>query len=291
MRTHPLGIICVPLTLEKTFRTAADMSRTTHVDPRCVLSCCVVTALTRGMLRGEILTEKDVNELMQQACEWVSRQEELLNPGGTDRDTTAESGEGELLDLKEFERHVHAKTLVELQLDDSMAMGYVYKCLGAAILTLRLGMQRASQAPPMDNIFNDLITELVLCGGDGDTNAAVAGALLGCFVGYARLPYHWANGMANREWLVRKAERLSRLTGISESDRPMEEEEEDPDTAPNGGRGLLNQAQLDQRERGLIRRILERQQERREAAERESEKAKSGMSKWFKGLALGVSGK
>jgi ADP-ribosylglycohydrolase len=266
------------------------MSRTTHVDPRCVLSCCVCTALIRGIIRGEVRTEGGVDELVREAYEWVGRQEELLNPRVDDTSIMPESSSGGLLDLKEFERHVHAKTLVELQLDDSMAMGYVYKCLGAAILTLRFGMRRAYQPPSMNNAFELLITDLVLCGGDGDTNAAVAGALLGSFVGYSRLPSHWANGMANREWLVRKTERLSRITRISESVRPMEEEE-DSDTAPDGGRGLLDQAQLDQRESGLIRRILEKQQERREVAERERERAKSGMGKWFKGLAWGSDGK
>ena len=286
MRTHPLGIMCIPFTLEKTFRTAADMSRTTHVDPRCVLSCCVCTVLIRGIIRGEVLTEEDINELMREAYEWVNRQEELRNPEGDNSNIMSEAMSEGFLDLKEFERHVHAGTLAELQLDDSMAMGYVYKCLGAAILTLRFGIKLASQTPSTDNIFEGLLTDLVLCGGDGDTNAAVAGALLGSLVGYCRLPSHWANGIANREWLMRKTERLSRVIGISESVRATEEE--DPDTVLDGGRGLLDQAQLDQREGSLIRWILEKQKERREASERGRGRVKSGMSKWCKGLARGV---
>lgn len=198
MRTHPLGIICLPFTLEETFRTAANMSRTTNVDPRCVLSCCVCT-LVRVIIRGEVLTEECVNVLARKAYEWVSRQEELLDPGGDDGIIMPESSCEGLLDLKEFEPHVHAKTLVELQLDDSRAMGYVYKCLGAAILTLRFGIRRASQAPSIDNTFEFLLTDLVLYGGDADINAAVTGGLLGSLVGYSRLPSNWANGIAHRE--------------------------------------------------------------------------------------------
>lgn len=37
---------------------------------------------------------------------------------------------------KEFDRHVYYTTLVQLDLDDDQAMGYVYECHGSAILTL-----------------------------------------------------------------------------------------------------------------------------------------------------------
>jgi hypothetical protein len=40
------------------------------------------------------------------------------------------------LDRKEFDRHVYYTTLVQLDPDDNRAMGYVYECLGSAILTL-----------------------------------------------------------------------------------------------------------------------------------------------------------
>lgn len=45
MRTHPLGVMCVGRSLEETFQIAADVGRVTHVDPRCVVSCCLATAL------------------------------------------------------------------------------------------------------------------------------------------------------------------------------------------------------------------------------------------------------
>lgn len=56
------------------------MSRTTHVGPRCVFVCCVSTALIRGVLRGEVTKEADVDVLMQQAYEWVAAQNKLRNP-------------------------------------------------------------------------------------------------------------------------------------------------------------------------------------------------------------------
>lgn len=43
-------------------------------------------------------------------------------------------------------------------------------------------------------------------GGDADCNAAVAGAVLGCRVGYSRLPSDWLAGLLapNSEWLSKK---------------------------------------------------------------------------------------
>jgi ADP-ribosylglycohydrolase len=41
-----------------------------------------------------------------------------------------------------------------------------------------------------ETLFEELIVNLIMEGGDADTNAAVAGALLGAYLGYANLPSH-----------------------------------------------------------------------------------------------------
>ncbi len=63
-----------------------------------------------------------------------------------------------------------------LGLDDHHALGYTYKCLSSAIACLRSG-----------EAFVPAICDLVAEGGDADTNGAVAGALLGCWIGYEAL--------------------------------------------------------------------------------------------------------
>ncbi|KAJ7927739.1 ADP-ribosylation/Crystallin J1, partial [Mycena leptocephala] len=88
-------------------------------------------------------------------------------------------GHAELLDRQEFERHANAESLGALQLDSALEMGYVYKCLGAALV----------------ETFRSAIVKLVMCGGDADTNGAVAGALMGALYGYADLPTEWRDGM------------------------------------------------------------------------------------------------
>jgi ADP-ribosylglycohydrolase len=48
-------------------------------------------------------------------------------------------------------------------------------------------------------LFEELTVDLVVEGGDADTNAAAACALLGAYLGYANLPSHWTLGLAHKE--------------------------------------------------------------------------------------------
>jgi ADP-ribosylglycohydrolase len=276
MRTHPLGIMCVGFSLEKTFWTAAHMSRTTHVDPRCVLACCISTALIRGILRGEVIEEANVDEMMQIAYDWVYAQDELRNPGL--EDGLSPEIQESLLSAEEFKRHVQVQTFRELELDDSRKMGYVYKCLGSGILLLRLAMR---EKHPMPNTFENLITELIMQGGDADTNATAAGALLGAWLGFSRLPSNWAEGIKHRAWLLQKTENLSRLVGVSEYSYQFEPKD-DPDTGLYCGKSSMTDKEVETMEKDLLVKILEKNRERREEQQKVEQK-KKGFGRWLKG--------
>ncbi|KAF3048353.1 hypothetical protein E8E12_011718 [Didymella heteroderae] len=182
MRTHPIGVIGVNLTEEQTWRLSVGIGRTTHVDPRCVVACCISVGLIRQLLRGQVQTDKDMDAAIERAYEWVRKQPDIMNPGPS-ADMT-ESQVRNDLDRQEFEKHVYAQTLEELRLDDQTKMGYVYKCLGSAVLLLRRAIQAISNAPmaagmvEKAQLFERLIVRLIMEGGDADTNGAAAGALL-----------------------------------------------------------------------------------------------------------------
>ena len=288
MRTHPLGVMCVERSLEETFQIAADVGRITHVDPRCVVSCCLVTALVRAILRGELANEGDLDAMIEKAYKWVEGNEELRWPERkSNREQEEPSDEEPRLVWEEYRKHCYAETFNDLELDERQKIGYVYKCLGSAVLTLRSVLKRSawSTAIHSGEVFESLITELVMEGGDADTNACVAGALLGAWVGYSRLPERWERGIRDRQWLVQKAEFLSWKAGILASLPAIVDytPDSDPDSALDGGKGMLTKDQLDKRERDLVYKILEKQKSRREADERE-ERAKKGsvIGKWFK---------
>lgn len=78
MRTHTLGLAMLYETEADTFEVAARFSAVTHVDPRCVTSCMVGTALVRGLVRGLVTTTDDVDALVRRAVDAFPRIRELL---------------------------------------------------------------------------------------------------------------------------------------------------------------------------------------------------------------------
>jgi ADP-ribosylglycohydrolase len=285
MRTHPLGIMALASDIEDTFQAAADMSRITHPDPRCVAACCIVTSLVKGLLKGEVLTEEDVDATVKVSYDWVHGKIDILNPSVNQGESTEQApcldaqAAKELLTWEELHRHTTAADFEELKLDDASKIGYVYKCLGSAVLALRKGMRAPKNA---SDTFEKIITELVLQGGDADTNACVAGALLGAWLGYSRLPVDWRNSMTDADWILCKAETLSRMVRVA-SGAP--EAQAMVDTAPDGGRGFFSQVELDQRERDLVFKVLNKSKLRREAEEKQKKKNPSaGVGGWLKSL-------
>ncbi|CAO2653676.1 Nn.00g030870.m01.CDS01 [Neocucurbitaria sp. VM-36] len=279
MRTHPIGVIGVGMSEEQTWQLSVGVGRTTHVDPRCVVSCCIEVALIRGLLRGDILSEDGVDACIERSCDWVRNQPELMNPG-LDGELTQDEIERHL-NRKEFDRYVFAKTLEELQLDEHNKIGYVYKCLGSALVLLRFAMRRnavlleAGRPSNTETCFEEVTVNLIMEGGDADTNGAAAGALLGAYLGYARLPSHWTLGLAHNEWLIQKTERLILATGVIDGSLGPEKDE-----ASDGGVGLLNDKELEHRWALLVADMATKMQEAKEKASKGREK-KKGITAWF----------
>ncbi|KOS22338.1 Uncharacterized protein ESCO_002022 [Escovopsis weberi] len=254
MRTHPVGLFCVGKTLDETFQMALDFSVVTHADPRCVISCVIGSALIRGLVRREVRTEADVDALISKALEWYE-------PVGIEEPE---------LDMGELRRHANPGGLAELELDDSLKMGYVFKTFGAGMHLLRRAMRelagKSDALPARMALFETLMVDLVMQGGDADTNACFAGALLGAYLGWRALPPHWRDGLRHGSWLMGKAEGLSSLLGVGERQYSGSQ---DADTAPDGGRGYLTQKEVEKKFMLL----------QAEMASRNHERAKQGKGK------------
>ncbi|KAL1961593.1 hypothetical protein VTN77DRAFT_1419 [Rasamsonia byssochlamydoides] len=250
MRTHPLGIICLTKSLEDTFHTAMEFSCLTHPDPRCVVACCIATALIRGILRGEVTSEVHIDAIIDRAFGWVKTW--AHKRADRIKAKTTETIQIPSFDRLEFQKHViHPQTFQELQLDDAHAMGYVYKALGAAVVCLRRAISQdaahifdRSSSESRLRLFHQLIQELVMEGGDADTNACIAGALLGAWVGYTALPPQWRDGLRQKKWLLGKAEALCGVVvgGSSRKGRGHYNYKGslDPDTRIDGGANIYS---------------------------------------------------
>ncbi|EAS29213.3 uncharacterized protein CIMG_07959 [Coccidioides immitis RS] len=295
MRTHPLGIVCLGFSLDQTCRVATAFSAITHADPRCTLACCISTGLIRGILRGEILGKSDVDDVIECVYQWVDTWAKCRRAdwGNLKSNKRREFEDGELLDRQEFNKHVQAQIFEELQLDDSMKIGYVYKCLGAAILSLRMGMRQApydaaattvTAALPYPTIFENIITELTLAAGDADTNACAAGALGGCWLGYGALPSHWRDGMRDINWLVQKCNGLIQVLEVSSEPKLKYRGRDDPDTHPDGGKGLMSKEEREERDRNFMMKHMEKQEKGVEQEKNRLEKERKQKQRLWGGM-------
>ncbi|KAJ6533087.1 ADP-ribosylglycohydrolase-domain-containing protein [Mycena capillaripes] len=247
MRTTPIGVICILKTEEETFASAILMGAVTHADPRCALSVAIVSALVRSLCLGEITDVVQVHDVMERAWVYVQR---------------TQPKHAALLDRAEFERHAYAEDLAALVLCER-SMGYVYKCLGAALWCLRQVLTR-------QETFRSAMTTLVMYGGDADTNGAVAGALMGALCGYEYLPKEWRDGMRYVEWYRAKVQALCSVAGLRDG---VYDSESDSDTQLDGGKGFITEEEMKKREMAIMEKMLLSDKERREAAE---SKAKAG---------------
>lgn len=248
MRTHPLGLMCLFRGEAEAFALAARISRVTHVDPRCVLACVIGTGLVRAVVRGEVAAEADVDSLVERAFRWF---------GDQGRVEEAE------MDWRELRRHLNPDGGLDgLKLDEQAAIGYVYKTMGSGIVSLRLAMRRMDAAKgglrERSRLFEELITDLVMRGGDADTNACFAGALLGGYLGYSALPDHWRNGLTHGEWLLSKSDALCRVLGLMEGSYNGQD---DPDTEVHGGKPVLSDEGMDARWKELQRATIQKMKE------------------------------
>jgi len=91
-----------------------------------------------------------------------------------------------------------------------------------------------------------------MAGGDADTNCAVAGSLLGAYLGVEALPSHWIDGLAHREWLEQKGEAAASLLLGPNSGFSAYDWESDDDTLVDGGKGAYTKDGLDARWKFLI---------------------------------------
>ena len=227
MRTSPVGVIGLNSTEEETFEHAICMGAITHSDPRCAISVAVVSGLIRGICAGEVQTEADVDALLERAWAHV-----------------ADAFSEHPFERQEFDKHAFATSLDALVLSDRQ-MGYVYKCLGSALWCLR-------QVLRGQHDFRSAMVELVMCGGDADTNGAVAGALMGAHCGYEGLPSEWRDGLRHRDWYMEKIEALFVVVGLKQG---TYDAESDPDTTLDGGKGFLSDEEMDKRVQVIMEKI------------------------------------
>ncbi len=168
---------CAPLGVaradepEALFTQAPALSRLTHWDGRCQTACLAVTLAMAAIVRGD-----DPEHSVVAAVAAV-----LDREGGEELEyLVGNAGRARPLDGPD--------------------MGFTLFAAGIAL-------QVAGEGLP----FEDGLRYVVGLGGDTDTNAAVAGALLGATHGVEAIPAAWLAALAARDVLTTEAAELARM--------------------------------------------------------------------------------
>ena len=204
MRTHALAILTAGNpSYESAIQTALENSRLTHADSRCGWACILQTTLVRSLIRGDLRYERQLANYVQHTLskfQHTPNGQEAMSPFHLEVDHVLRFVSPDI------------RSLADLYLDAPDSRGYVLKTMGCALFLLRSAMRELEGLDPWKraerrmSLFEELITRLAMAGGDADTNCAVAGALLGAYLGYSCLPTHWRAGLKNGEWLREKIE-------------------------------------------------------------------------------------
>jgi ADP-ribosylglycohydrolase len=171
MRTSVLGI-WQNETPEKVKKNAEAVCKITHYDPRCVASCVVVCLAISSLLRET----PDASILV---------------------DSLAKEADTIDLRVREYIEKAMLPDITVLALDETNAIGYTLKAMAAGIWAL---LHPTS--------YRDGIISVIHEGGDADTNAAVAGAILGARFGFSGIPRIWVDSLLHRSELDARVDSL-----------------------------------------------------------------------------------
>ncbi len=142
---------------------AANICRLTHYDPRCVGSCVIVSLLIHSLVyEGRGLSYHQIIDMARKYDERII----------------------EYIDLS-LDTDIRT-----LELQDENSVGYTLRCLSAALWAYWHAKS-----------FADGLLAIVRAGGDADTNAAVACAILGAKFGYGAIPGEYVDGLIYKEQL------------------------------------------------------------------------------------------
>lgn len=159
MRTSYVSIIH-PNDVEWVERNAVSCAKVTHADPRCLASVVAVSNCIAYLIQGYSIADA-MSQAAKDASKYDSEVVEWMY------------GTWDFIDPS-----------------NQPHMGYTYRCAGSAFWALRQVESGAS--------FLDAIRPLIRAGADADTNAAVAGALVGAAIGASQIPRDLIDGLVHK---------------------------------------------------------------------------------------------
>ena len=171
---------CLPVALryhdeiERLIRVSTQQAAITHADDRCTWGAAAVNLAARELLHGNIYF---IDEVLHRIGDRAPRA------------------------LREAIHRVPRERESDLPIAIEGEAGYVIHCVEIAFWFVT-----------HDRTLEEALVYLAQAGGDTDTNAAVAGALLGARYGEAELPPRWVDQITGAQGIAQLAERLVTAT-------------------------------------------------------------------------------
>ena len=174
----------------------------THYDGRCVFSCVMQCDIIRHIIKYHTIDEKNIHHFYEAAI------------GILDDSFKHEVKEYYDLGMNATIGNHDKQGLIETNLFEALEVGQYgnrrdkngYTLVAFAIMLW--GLRAAIAQHP----FSSIIKTIISAGGDADTNAAIAGAVIGAYVGYSCLPKDWINGTPHKAWLDKKIDNFLNRT-------------------------------------------------------------------------------
>lgn len=190
MRTSILGVVNFQNITQVIVQTL-EIAMVTHADPRSVAACVAETTAIALMLQG-VSTDLAISTSKQLARVFIEKYTQSLqvlieknceNPVKENFIANKPNFSRELLDKY---LDIEFENLLPIDGDD---LGYAYICLACAFWAVK------------QEDWVEAIGKIILEGGDADTNGAAAGAILGCKLGFNKLPQFLVSQLRHKDWL------------------------------------------------------------------------------------------
>ncbi|KAG8702682.1 hypothetical protein FRC08_003302 [Ceratobasidium sp. 394] len=181
-------------------------------------------------MRNELSTPQEFDNIVQRAIDFIRSPDLPPKPNAYIPSPLTND------QIEELRRHVYAERLPNLELDGEKGSGYTFTTLGAGTWALRQAIH--ARQDELDTLFERCITEITMQGGDADTNATVAGSLLGAYLSNDFIPAEWTRHLKGVDWLVQKARGVGYLVD-PDGAYPVYDWTTDQDVLIDGGKGSL----------------------------------------------------
>lgn len=175
------------------FEYAKKLCQVTHYDPRCIASCVFIVSCVYDFVHGE----KDVDNVIKSATSNGLNAIENLDYISDVEYTKSQY-------VKKFLKYVSKAESMHSLNDVDFNNGHSRSNTKYPLYCAIYSIKKVSKGL---GSYNSIIQDIIRQGGDSDTNACVAGSIMGAFLGFHQLPKE-VYKMKHFFWLKEKIETL-----------------------------------------------------------------------------------